>query len=62
MAEQGHYWFRIRETGLTFIAYLDDDLQWYMLGQSEPVGDPEGFATMLGKVPRTVVGGGSIDQ
>ena len=58
----GYYWFRHHEDGSTFIACRDDDMCWYMPGVGVPIPDPEKHATMLGKVPRTVVGGGSIDQ
>ena len=59
----GYYWFRHHQDGSTFIACRDEgDGLWYMAGVGHPILDPEKHATMLGKVPRAVVGGGSIDQ
>lgn len=59
----GYYWFRHHEDASTFIACKDEgDGRWYMCGIGTPVADPMRHATFLGAVPRTVVGGGSIDQ
>ena len=59
----GYYWFRHHADGSTFIACRDEgDGQWYMPAIGHPVRDIERSATLLGAVPRSVVGGGSIDQ
>ena len=59
----GYHWFRHDADGSTFIAVRDEeDGLWYMPGIGHPVTDIEQHATMLGRVPRTVEGGGSIDQ
>lgn len=61
--DYGYYWFRHHSDGSMFIACRDEgDGLWYMPGLGAPIRDPERSATLLGKVPRTVVGGGSIDQ
>ena len=48
--------------GSTFIACRDDDRFWYMPAVGHPIRDIEKSATLLGRVLRSVVGGGSIDQ
>ena len=59
----GYYWWRHRSDGSTFIALRDEeDGNWYMPAIGEPVPNIQEYATMLGEVPRTMVGGGSIDQ
>ena len=59
----GYYWFRHHKDGSTFIALRDDeDGDWFMCGIGHPIHDPQKYATLLGPVPRTVAGGGSIDQ
>jgi hypothetical protein len=59
----GYFWFRHHKDGFTFIACREDDGgPWFMPGLGHPVSNVEGYATLLGRVPRTVVGGGSIDQ
>lgn len=61
--DYGYYWFRHHKDGSTFIACRDDeDGLWFMPGLGRPIEDIEASATLLGPVPRTVVGGGSIDQ
>lgn len=61
--DYGYYWFRHHEDGSTFIACRDEgDGQWYMAAIGHPIANIEGHATLLGKVPRRVEGGGSIDQ
>jgi hypothetical protein len=58
-----YFWFRHHQDASTFIACRDDDDGlWYMPGVGVPIANPEEHATLLGAVPRTVVGGGSIDQ
>lgn len=59
----GYYWWRHHEDGSTFVACRDEeDGLWYMPGLGHPIIQPELSATLLGAVPRSVVGGGSIDQ
>lgn len=61
--DYGYYWFRHHKDASTFIACRDEeDGQWYMPAIGHPISDIEGYATLLGKVPRRVEGGGSIDQ
>ena len=61
--DYGYYWFRHHDDASTFIACRDEgDGQWYMCGIGHPIADPESHATLLGAVPRVVVGGGSIDH
>lgn len=61
--EYGYFWWRHHADASTFILLRDEeDNQWYMPGYETPVIHPERDATLLGAVPRTVVGGGSIDQ
>ena len=59
----GYYWWRHHADGSTFIAVRDEqDGLWYMPALGHPIADIESYATMLGRVPRSVEGGGSIDQ
>ena len=59
----GYYWFRHQRDGSTFIACRDEeDGQWYMPAIGYPLPNILKYATLLGKVPRVIVGGGSIDQ
>lgn len=59
--DYGYYWFRHHADGSTFIACKDEgDGQWYMPAVGHPVDIRD--ATLLGRVPRCVQGGGSIDQ
>lgn len=61
----GYYWFRHRADGSTFIACRDEgDGKWYMPAIGHPIRKStlEKYATLLGRVPRRVDGGGSIDQ
>ena len=59
----GYFWFRLHTDASTFVALRDDgDGLWYMPGFNQPIRDIEADATLLGPVPRSVVGGGSIDQ
>jgi hypothetical protein len=59
----GYYWFRHQSDGSTFIACRDEeDGLWYMSGLGHPIPDIMNHATVLGRVPRCVEGGGSIDQ
>lgn len=61
----GYYWFRHHSDGSTFIACRDEeDGLWFMCGLDAPIepSSLERNATMLGRVPRFVEGGGSIDQ
>lgn len=61
----GYYWFRHESDGSTFIACKDlEDGQWYMPGLGHPINEKllAEKATMLGPVPRVVVGGASIDN
>ena len=59
----GYYWFRHHHDGSTFIACRDDESQdWFMFGIGHTILNIEKHATLLGPVPRHVVGGGSIDQ
>lgn len=59
----GYFWFRHHDDGSTFIACRDEeDGLWYMPAVGHPISDIERHATLLGKVPREVVGGKSIDQ
>ena len=59
----GYYWWRHRRDGSTFIACRDeDDGSWYLPGVGYALVGIEVHATLLGKVPRIVVGGASIDQ
>ena len=61
--EYGYYWWRHHTDGSTFIACRDEeDGQWYMPAIGHPVTAIHRDATLLGKVPRCVVGGASIDQ
>lgn len=63
--QYGYYWFRHHSDGSTFIACRDEgDGLWYMCAIGHPIRNPSlsQFATLLGPVPRSVVGGGSIDQ
>jgi hypothetical protein len=61
--DYGYYWFRHHKDGSIFIACRDEtDGLWYMPGVGHPIRDIEHSATLLGQVPRTVVGGASIDQ
>jgi hypothetical protein len=57
----GYYWFRHAD-GSTFIAHLDDDVDWFVPAVSRSIPDIEEHATLLGLVPRVVVGGGSVDH
>lgn len=61
----GYFWFRHERDGSTFIACKDEaDGLWYMPGLGHPINEEllEGSATLLGRVPRVVVGGASIDN
>jgi hypothetical protein len=59
----GYYWFRLHADGSTFIACKDEqDDTWYLPGLYYPFRDIEESATLLGRVPRIVEGGRSIDQ
>ena len=59
----GYYWFRHRKDGSTFIAlYAEDANDWFMPALGQPITNVMKHATLLGAVPRMVVGGGSIDQ
>lgn len=59
----GYHWFRHHRDATVFIAFRDTESQlWFMCGVGHPIHDPALYATYLGMVPRTVVGGGSIDQ
>lgn len=55
----GYHWFRQHKDGSTFIACRDEeDGFWYVPGVGHPITNLETWATYLGQVPRTVVGGG----
>ena len=59
----GYYWFRHHKDGSTFIACRDeDDGLWYMPALGHAIDNILDHATLLGAVPRFVVGGASIDQ
>lgn len=61
----GYFWFRHHADGSTFIACRDaEDGEWYVPAIGHPIRPStlEKYATMLGPVPRSVEGGGSIDQ
>lgn len=61
----GYFWFRHRSDGSTFICVRDaEDGLFYMpaLTQGFSLAAVEQHATLLGPVPRSVVGGGSVDQ
>jgi hypothetical protein len=59
----GYFWFRRHKDGSTFIACRDEKYGlWYMPAIGHPIIDPTQDATLLGRVPRIVVGGASIDQ
>ena len=59
----GYYWFRHHCDGSTFIACRDEgDGRWYMPALGHAIENIEDHATLLGAVPRAVVGRGSIDQ
>lgn len=61
--DYGYYWFRHQDDASTFIACRDEeDGQWYMPAIGHPVRNIMKHATLLGRVPRRVEGGGSIDQ
>jgi hypothetical protein len=61
--DYGYYWFRHHKDGSTFVAVLDEgDGLWYVCGVGHAIVDIEKYATRLGRVPRMVVGGGSVDQ
>lgn len=59
----GYHRFRHHLDATVFIAFYDTLYRdWFMCGVGNPIADPMEHATYLGRVPRTVVGGGSIDQ
>ena len=59
----GYYWFRHHADDSTFIAICDEETgYWYMPGIDHPIDNIMNRATLLGRVPRSVEGGGSIDQ
>ena len=61
--EPGYYWFRHKKDASTFIAmYAEDAEDWFMPGIGPAVTNIMRHATLLGPVPRSVVGGGGIDQ
>jgi hypothetical protein len=61
--DYGYYWFRHHADASTFIACRDmEDGRWYMCGLGHAIPNIFEHATLLGAVPRTVWGGGSIDQ
>ena len=61
--EYGYYWFRHHDDASMFIACRDEsDGLWYIPAVGHPIRNIEGHATKLGRVPRSIVGGGSIDQ
>ncbi len=64
MSDPGYYWFRHRQDASAFIAFRDEEDFWYMpaIGHPFALSDIEEHATLLGRVPRCVVGGGSVDQ
>jgi len=62
---EGYFWFRHHKDASTFIAFRDGDgpdARWFMCAVGHPVKDIEKHATLLGKVPNHVEGGGSIYQ
>jgi hypothetical protein len=61
----GYFWFRDHRDGSTFIALRDEGSgHWFMPAVGHPILESAVMAnsTLLGAVPRTVAGGGSIDQ